>query len=406
MDILRFVRISSSLRFSCNDSYLFSFAEASLSAFPRFGASAVPFGGLGSLRDSQGGPPNPLSYPGLVSSAASDFFGLPRPPSFPSLYTSAAPPTTMASPGSMGWPLTSSDHKKIKPPSQTPPTPKDRASRPKESPSPRNNGVVRSNGGVEASRSPSSMMRPPSTSSSPSIVRSEQLPSTSSLDLSFKKEEEVSIVGEKVNHVPNGRTSVDNRPPSRHSSNKVRENKTLAASLARPPLSSPALGPPSAASAANPFGLPGLYPHLGHPGLQHHLFGLDPYRAAAAASLNPYLQSRESLLRFNQLMMTEQERIRMGLNYPTAPPTPGLFPPPGASGATPGSLMAKPPAPPSLGYPPGFPPGYGASAAAAAAASLGLGHLPPGAGLNGHAPNVSNAGSTYHASEHHHHPLR
>lgn len=306
----------------------------------------------------------------------------------------------------MGWPL-APDHKKIKPPSQTPPTPKDRASRPKESPSPRNNGA-RSNGSVvEASRSPSlAMMRPPSTSSSPSIVR-EQMPGTSStsLDLSFKKEEEVSIVGEKVNnHVPNGRTSTDNRPPSRHSSSKLarmqEQNKTLAASLARPPLSSPALGPPSAASAANPFGLPGLYPHLGHPGLQHHLFGLDPYRAAAAASLNPYLQSRESLLRFNQLMMTEQERIRMGLNYPTAPPTPGLFPPPGAAGA-----MAKPPAPPSLGYPPGFPPGYGASAAAAA--SLGLGPLPPGAGLNGHAPNVSNAGggSTYHASEHHH-PLR
>merc|ERR1719411_1497475 len=74
-------------------------------------------------------------------------------------------------------------------------------------------------------------------------------------------------------------------------------------------------------------------------------------------------------------MMTDAERIRMGLTaaagYPPPPHhahTPGLYGPPTAS---PSSLLgaAKPPTGlpggPPLGYPPGFPPGFGAAVSAA-----------------------------------------
>jgi len=177
--------------------------------------------------------------------------------------------------------------------------------------------------------------------------------------------------------------------------------------MVRPPMSSSAM--------PNPFGLPpgsglppGLYPpphgaaalgthHGGHPGANP--FALDPFRDPYRAALsNPYLQSRESLIRLNQLMMTEQERIRMGLaSYPPggvatphsqAAAAAALFAPPHSSAATPSSMLGKPPtipAPP-LGYPPGYPPG------------LGLPLPSPGqatpTGLNGHNPGGS---SSYHA---------
>ena len=243
----------------------------------------------------------------------------------------------------------------------------------------------------------------------------------------ISRDSEITVVGEKVvnNHhsVPNG--NPNSRPPSSHNS-MVGAGLPPVKSLKGPPGLPPSstysdtvaktlnmVRPPMSSSAMpNPFGLPhGLYPPppsasaaaaaaaaLGHPGAHPgaNPFALDPFRDPYRAALtNPYLQSRESLLRLNQLMMTEQERIRMGLQgYPPVPPVPpatphsaasSLFPPPSA--ATPSSLLGKPPtipAPP-LGYPPGYPPG------------LGLPLPSPGATpptLNGH-----NAGgsSSYHA---------
>ena len=72
---------------------IFVVTESALS-FPRFGNTATPFGGLGSLREAA----NPLNYPGLVSSVAGDPFGLSR-PGFPPIFSS--PSTSLASPG---WP--------------------------------------------------------------------------------------------------------------------------------------------------------------------------------------------------------------------------------------------------------------------------------------------------------------
>ena len=297
------------------------------------------------------------------------------------------------------------------------------------------------------SRSP---MRPPSSASSMGspLISSHHNVSNPSLDLSLKKDQdnnrslqggsqsdhEIQVVGEKVvnNHqhsVPNGNGS---RPPSSHNSmgvglppgsksGGIMKNPHVqptsstysdivakSLSMVRPPMSSSAM--------SNPFGLPpgsglppGLYPQPhgaaalgahhpgGHPGANP--FALDPFRDPYRAALsNPYLQSRESLIRLNQLMMTEQERIRMGLaSYPPggvatphsqAAAAAALFAPPHSSAATPSSMQGKPPtipAPP-LGYPPGYHPG------------LGLPLPSPGqatpTGLNGHNPGGS---SSYHA---------
>ena len=387
------------------------FTESAMSPFgPRFGASNTPFGGLGSLRDSalaaaasgavtpgpltpgpHPPPPNPLSYPGLtslpsVSAAAaaavtsSLYGGLPRPPGFP-----------FAAPNSSSW---LGKTEKPKPPVHPPPP-----TTPKLKPaleSPKNSSTK--NG--DPRRTP--------TSHSPF------------LDLKKEDHSEVTVVGEKVNNhnVPNGRSSVDSRPPSSHSStpnqyktsghhtpkmmppHQQLDHKHLAASLSRPPITS--------ASIFGAAGLPGLYPP--HPAAAHaagvaaaaahNPFGLDPFRDPYRAALNPYLQSRESLLRLNQLMMTEQERIRMGLTHFPPPQTP-ILPPHPSPAATPSSLLAaaaagaKPPSLPAppLGYPPGYPPGFGATSLPGLAPPP-LPSVTPA--LNGHG-HPSGSSSTYHA---------
>ena len=389
----------------------YHFAESAMSPFPRFGTSSTPFGGLGSLRDSalaaaatgaatpapHPPPPNPLSYPGLtslpsVSAAAaaatsSLYGGLPRPPGFP-----------FTAPSSSSW------LNKAEKPKPSPHHPASPATTPKLKPaleSPKNSTTK--NG--DPRRTP--------TSHSPY------------LDLKKEDNSEVTVVGEKVNNhvVPNGRSSVDSRPPSSHSSTPnqyktsghhtpkmmppqtVPDHKHLAASLSRPPITS---------SSIFGAGLPGLYPP--HPAAAaaaagvaaaaaaHNPFGLDPFRDPYRAALNPYLQSRESLLRLNQLMMTEQERIRMGLtHFPPPPPPPAtpILPPPPSPAATPSSLLAaaaagaKPPSLPAppLGYPPGYPPGFGATSLPGLAPPP-LPSVTPA--LNGHG-HPSGSSSTYHA---------
>ena len=356
-----------------------------MSPFPRFGSATTPFGGLGSLRDSAlsaaaagaaQGPPNPLSYPGLVSSAtppglpgasSSLFGGLPRPPGFPFTAPSSS------------W--LGKDTKPKLPPPPTPPS----ASTPKLKP---------------ALESPKGAIK----------NGDRRTPTSNSPFMDLKKEDgEVTVVGEKVNNhvVPNGRSSVD-RPPSSHSATpsgghfktsghhtpKVLpdHNKHLAASLSRPPITS---------ASIFGAGLPGLYPPPPTPGVgpPHH-YGLDPFRDPFRAALNPYLQSRESLLRLNQLMMTEQERIRMGLTHFPPPPTTPILPPPPSPAATPSSLLAaaaaKPPSLPAppLGYPPGYPPGFGATSLPGLAPPP-LPSVTPS--LNGHAHHPSGSSSTYHA---------
>ena len=210
----------------------------------------------------------------------------------------------------------------------------------------------------------------------------------------------------------------------KHSLSDNSSNKNLAASLARPPIT-------HASSSLNPFGLAALYSgagghlgghHPGAPGTPGPIPSLgmpdpyrDPYRSLGLG--NPYLPgSRESMLRLNQLMMTDAERIRMGLTaaagYPPPPHhahTPGLYGPPTAS---PSSILgAKPPTgipagPHTLGYPPGFPPGFGAVSAAS------LVGLPPSLNGHAHAPPPPQAhppgppGGAPGSSSSHHHPLR
>lgn len=391
-------------------------------SFPRFGGSASPFGGLGSLSDSS----SPLSgYAGLASSlnavsSSHDPFGLAR-PGFPPLFSS--PSSSLTSPG---WPSPHQRPLETKPKLPVPPshhqlglnTSKDKLRPPLESPS-RNGGptnLTKTNG--DSNSATSSPLRPASTSSSPLVKNND-----------YKKDDsnEITVVGEKLNHVPNGGLTDPNRPSSSHSVHSVHsgkyrdlgpaaggplgaltssvkppsDSKTLAASLARPPVTSSSLNhpfglaslysglggpaPPPATPAPPPPGLPGLPNPYSDP---YRSLGLNPYYAAGA--------SRESLLRLNQLMMTDTERMRMGLTaaagYP--PPTPpGLYPPNSAllGGAKPPTLPGHHP---SLGYPPPPPvmPGFGA----VSAPSLGL---PP---LNGHAPGLPGAGS----SSSHHHPLR
>jgi hypothetical protein len=453
-------------------------AESALSPFPRFGSPGVPFGGLGSLRDSA----NALGYGGLVMSSAGEIFGLPR-PGFPPLFTQAS----MRSPSSLqgSWPLKSEaallskkekqrretdiKYTPLPPPTGAALTPTGALPSLGQVPFLARNGsltpkVNNGNGDaarrMDASRSP---LRSSLSSTSPCsqrtsvspVVRGDLRmmpgaahftpPSTSEPnDLSLKKEDEVTVVSEKLNnvhhqihhHVPNanGRSSVSlDRPSSRHNTPNSRSGSvkpvvsaaasSLAASLARPPIS-------SVGTSINPYGLPshltdprtsglaGLYPGMSpHAGLSS-LFGMDPFRAAAAAAaaadpyrnaLNPYMQNRESLLRLNQMMMTEQERIRMGISsYP-----PGMFPPPPLGGGMAGMLGGKPPilpGAPHLGMYPGaacFPPGFGAVSAASMAGlppgSLGAPGNPPAA-LNGHmSTSGSPTTSLLHSKEH---PLR
>ena len=386
-------------------------------SFPRFGGSASPFGGLGSLRDSA----NPLAspYAGLATSlggvSSADPLGLAR-PGFPPLF-----PGVNSSLASPGWPspqrpldtkpkipgLPPSHHSSSSIPS------KDKLRPSLESPN--RNGptnLTKTNG--DAASATSSPLRPASTSSSPLVKNND-----------YKKEDtnEITVVGEKLNHVPNGSLTDPHRPSSSHSGHSVHsvgkfppgplsssvkppsDSKTLAASLARPPVTS---------SSLNPFGLASLYsgvPGLGappHPPATPAPPGLpglpglpDPYRDPyRSLSMNPYYgagASREQLLRLNQLM-TDTDRMRMGLTaaagYPTPTP-PGLYPPPSSllAGAKPPALPG--PHPLAGGYLPPPPPGFGA----VSAPSLGL---PPLNG-HGHAPGgLPGAGG----SSTHHHPLR
>ena len=429
--------------------------ESALSAqFPRFGGGPAPFGGLGSLREAAAAAGNPLNFPGLGGSAA-DPFGLSR-PGFPT------PSTSLAS----GWQsrLPTLDNKiEVKPKMASMPTataaaaahhssaviPRDhkdhKIRRPSiESPNRSTNGpsvgggsssnLIKTNGDSRASP-----LRPASSST----TSSSPLVKNNVIDHNKKEDHEITVVGEKLNHVPNGgphHHMVDHRPGSsshipgkynpgiippgsslaassvKHSLSDNSSNKNLAASLARPPITT--------SSSLNPFGLAALYSGAGGlggppvppptPGPIPSLGGFpdpyrDPYRSLGLG--NPYLPgSRESMLRLNQLMMTDAERIRMGLTaaagYPPPPhhTPPGLFPPT----ASPSSILgAKPPAGlpagPPLGYPPGFPPGFGAVSAAS------LVGLPPS--LNGHAPPPVHPpppppGGGAGSSSSHHHPLR
>ena len=454
--------------------------ESALSAqFPRFGGGPAPFGGLGSLREAAAAAGNPLNFPGLGGSAA-DPFGLSR-PGFPT------PSTSLAS----GWQsrLPTLDNSKIeaKPKIASMPTsatasaashhssaviPRDhkdhKIRRPSiESPnrsSSTTNGPPSGGGGAGSSSNSSNLIKTNGDSrASPLRPASSSTTSSSSplinknnvIDHHNKKDDhnEITVVGEKLNHVPNGgphhphHSMVDHRPGSsshnipgkytpgiipgsslaassvKHSlSDNTCSSKNLAASLARPPI--------TASSSLNPFGLAALYSGAagglgGHPPVPPPTPGpipslglpdpyRDPYRSLGLG--NPYLPgSRESMLRLNQLMMTDAERIRMGLTaaagYPPPPHhahTPGLYGPPTAS---PSSLLgaAKPPTGlpggPPLGYPPGFPPGFGAAVSAAS-----LVGLPPS--LNGHAPHAPPSahppppGGAPGSSSSHHHPLR
>ncbi len=399
------------------------FAESALSPFPRFGAAGAggppgaPFGGLGSLRDSALNIPitshyNPL---GSVATTVSDFLGLHRPGYPPTTSLFSSPTTSLGSSWSSTNSLKDLKVPKVPAPNQqggvAPPlNSKDKLHKsPLESPGRSgNNGVSKLNGSLDHGRGHHGM-RPSSSSGHSPLVNS-----SPSLDLSLKKEDhnaEITVVGEKI--VPNGRSSVNPDRPHSSSSRSATPSKHLKQHQSDTKMMRPPLGPPpghhsmaSMAAAMHPFGLAGLYPGPAHgmppPGSHHSPFGIDPFRdpyraaaAAAAANLgsNPYLQSRESLLRLNQLMMTEQERIRMGLSFPGAPPppphtpisTPSLFPPPGATPTS--SLLAKPPtlAAPPLGYPPGYHPGLGLPPLPSSAA-------PPS--LNG---SSGSGTSTYHA---------
>ena len=407
----------------------FVFTESALSPFPRYGSSAIPFGGLGSMRG-----PTPLAPPPMsAASGKTDPYGLVRPPG-------AYPPPPGAIPvsSSAAWPLKSeasviSDRQRREAEER-----KLREKKLRERERMNRSAVVPTGpdgtlpqylaqvGNIkseerrrDASRSPvrstasgspgarstaSADLRSVESASVSPLIKRETRPSSAasfhhtSNGLDVKKEDEVSIIGEKpgINDLLNGRkktelprcgSAKDHRNPnSRPSSalpsasmartssaasdifSRQQQLASLGANpyglLPPPPPGFPGLGVYSGAlgAAARPGLPPGLPPPPPTPGLPGAASipgaapvpGLDPFRdpylaaAAAAAGLqgaaaNPYLKDPLREVREREMMrlanplgsMMEQERARLASAYP-----PGFFPPPGVHGAAAASAAA------------------------------------------------------------------